>query len=81
MLMSPELALLSETWDIVKNYIPRKERLEVAESLLKSFDEHADMDGIDIHKNEFDSIMKAAILSHYDYLFDGDDDDDDNWDE
>lgn len=80
--MSPELALLSETWDIVKTYIPRKERLEVAESLLKSFDEHSDLDGIEIHKNEFDSTMKAAILSHFDYLFDGetDDDEDDNWD-
>ena len=65
--MSPELALLSETWDIVKTYIPRKERLEVAESLLKSFD----------------SAMKAAIKSHFDYLLDTDGEDDDyntDWD-
>lgn len=61
--MNPEVELLNETWDIVKDHIPRKERVTVAEELLRSFDAHMDMSEIDVYKNEFDTSMKAAILA------------------
>lgn len=70
--MSPEVALLHETWNIVKSHIHSKERVEVAESLLRVFDEHIDMEDIEVYKNEFDKAMKTAILSYYDEYEDSD---------
>jgi len=75
--MSPEVALLEELWASLKPYIQKKDRLEAAEMIVRTFDEHLSVDDIDVYKNEFDSVMKAAIVSHFDYLNDDDDDDDD----
>ncbi len=79
--MSPEVALLDEIWDIVKIHIPRKDRVEMAETILRTFEDHLSLDDIEEHLQSFDSAMKAAIKSHFDYLLDGnEDDDDEDWD-
>ena len=78
--MSPEIALLSETWDAVKSHVPTKERLPIAESLLRLFDEHIDISEIDMYKNEFDKIMKTAIVSYFDEFEEEEDEDDSYWD-
>lgn len=61
--MNPEIELLNEAWDIVKDHIPRKERVTVAEELLRSFESHIDMSEITVYQNEFDTSMKAAIIA------------------
>jgi 2,4-dienoyl-CoA reductase-like NADH-dependent reductase (Old Yellow Enzyme family) len=80
MQMSPEVALLDELWDIVKVHVPKKDRIEFAETILRTFEEHLSLDDIEEHIQSFDSAMKAAIKSHFDYLLDKDDDDND-WDD
>jgi hypothetical protein len=79
--MSPEVALLSESWEIVKPHIPSKDRLHVAESLLRIFDETLDINEIHLYKNEFDKVMKTAIVTYYDDegLDDVDEDEDGEW--
>ncbi len=81
--MSPEVALLDEIWDIIKVHIPRKDRVEMAETILRTFEDHVSLDDIEEHIQSFDSAMKAAIKSHFDYLLDNEDGDDDynNWEE
>ena len=83
MQMSPEVALLDEVWDIVKVHIPRKDRVEMAETLLRTFEDHISLDDIEEHIQTFDSAMKAAIKSHFDYLLDEEEDDEDynTWDD
>jgi len=81
--MSPEVALLDEIWDIVKVHVPKKDRVEFAETILRTFEDHLSLDDIEEHLQSFDSAMKAAIKSHFDYLLDNDDHDDDyntDWD-
>jgi hypothetical protein len=64
--MNPEVALLLETWDSIKSYLPKKERLNIAEILVRTFDDNVDISEIESNIMEFDSIMKAAIVSHFD---------------
>ena len=64
--MSPEVALLSEAWELVKPLIPAKDRLHIADSLLRLFDESIDIAEIEIYKHEFDKVMKTAIVRYYD---------------
>ena len=75
--MSPEVALLSEVWDTVKEHISKKEKVNVAESILRCFEENVDMSELNLYKHEFDSAMKTAILSSGDYDEDAEDED---WD-
>ena len=77
--MSPEVALLLDSWDTVKAYIPAKERLHVAEELVRTFEDNVDITEAEDHANEFDSVMKAALISHFDIGME-DDDDDEEWD-
>jgi hypothetical protein len=77
--MSPEVALLLDAWDTIKSFIPAKERLHVAEELLRSFEDHVDISEAEDNANEFDSVMKAALISHFDIGLD-DDDDEEDWD-
>jgi len=71
--MSPEVALLSETWQLFKNHVHIKERIEMAEALLELFEEHIDISDLDAWKNEFDKSMKVAIRSRYEEELDEDD--------
>ena len=77
--MSPEVALLDEVWDIIKIHIQRKDRVEMAETLLRTFEDHVSLDDIEEHIQSFDSAMKAAIKSHFDYLVDKDEESDDDY--
>ena len=76
--MSPEVALLSEVWSIVKSHVHTKERVEVAESILCAFEDHVDISELEIYKNEFDSSMKAVIKARSEDYGD-DEDEDDDW--
>jgi|TARA_B110000483_G_C18148803_1_gene524556 hypothetical protein len=73
--MSPEIALLSETWELVKTHVNTKDRLHVAESMLRLFEENIDIGDIDIYKNEFDKVMKTAIVTYFDEGVDDEDED------
>lgn len=75
--MSPEVSLLNEVWEIVRTHVNKKDRLEVADSILQKFEDHVDIEDIQVYKNEFDSAMKTAIVSLYDDM--EDDDDLDEW--
>ena len=77
--MSPEVALLNEVWEIMKGHVPQKERLSEAERLLRLFDENIDIGDIDMYKNEFDKVMKTAIVSYFDEGVEDEDDEDDDW--
>jgi hypothetical protein len=74
--MSPEVSLLNEVWEITRRHVNKKDRLEVADAILQTFEDHVDISEIELYKNEFDSSMKAAIVSLYDCL---EDDEDDEW--
>tara|TARA_X000000368_G_C22664780_1_gene551247 strand:+ start:345 stop:578 length:234 start_codon:yes stop_codon:yes gene_type:complete len=77
--MNPEVALLLETWDSIKSYLPKKERLNIAEILVRTFDDNVDISEVESSIMEFDSIMKAAIVSHFDIGIEEDEEDED-WD-
>ena len=77
--MSPEVALLYEVWDNLKSTIPQKERLQVAESMVRTFDEHVDISDVENSLNEFDTVMKTAIVCHFDIGLEEEDEDED-WD-
>jgi hypothetical protein len=76
--MSPEVALLLDAWDSIKAFIPAKERLHVAEELVRCFEDNVDISEAEDHANEFDSVMKAALISHFDIGLE--DDEDEDWD-
>ena len=77
--MSPEVALLYEVWDNLKSALPQKERLRIAESMVRTFDEHVDISDVENSLNEFDTILKTAIVSHFDIGLEEEDEDED-WD-
>ena len=62
----------------MKGFVPQKERLRIAEEIVRIFDDNVDISQFDEVINEFDSVMKAAIISHFDIGLD--DDEDDDWD-
>tara|TARA_Y200000002_G_C22314297_1_gene509879 strand:+ start:372 stop:602 length:231 start_codon:yes stop_codon:yes gene_type:complete len=74
--MSPEVALLLDVWDTIKSQIPAKERLHVAEDLVRTFEDNVSISEAEDHLNEFDTVMKAAIVSHFDV---GLEEDDEEW--
>ena len=75
--MSPEVSLLYDVWDSIKTYIPKKERLHVAEELVRTFEDNVDISEVEEHVNTFDSVLKAAVISHFEIgLADADDEDD-----
>ena len=76
--MSSEVALLNEVWEIMKGHVPQKERLHESERLLRLFDENIDIADIHMYKNEFDKVMKTAIVSYFDEGVEDDDEYDDD---
>ena len=76
--MSPETALLLDAWDTVKSFIPAKERLHVAEELVRTIEDNVSISEAEDHINEFDQVMKAALVSHFDIGLD--DEDEEDWD-
>jgi hypothetical protein len=56
--------------------------LQTAEQLVRVFDENADIGEIEDSLNEFDGIMRASIVSHFEIssVNDDEDDEDGDWD-
>ena len=75
--MSLEVSLLYDVWDSVKASIPQKERLHIAESIVRSFDDNVDISDAENNLHDFDKVMQAAIVSHFDIGFEEGDEDDD----
>jgi len=75
--MSPEVVLLGEVWDAVKSFVPRKDRLQVAETVVRLFDDNLDISDVETFINEYDSVLKTAVVSHFDLLLEEDEEDDD----
>ncbi|MDB4335211.1 hypothetical protein OAA05_00045 [bacterium] len=65
--MNPDIELLYNIWDKVKPYVAVKERLHVAEEIIRTFDDMLDIAEIEDSLNQFDSVMKAALISHFDF--------------
>lgn len=79
--MSPEIELLYEVWDKVKAYVPKKDKIHIAEELVRVFDNTVGLDEIESELNSFDSVLKAALVSHLDLGYeDEEDDEDEYWD-
>lgn len=76
--MNPDLSFLIELWDGMKNYIPKKDRLQAAEHLIGVCDENLDLADIHENINMFDSAIKSAIVGHFG--FDEEDDEVEEWD-
>tara|TARA_B100000902_G_scaffold318951_1_gene311063 strand:- start:3236 stop:3466 length:231 start_codon:yes stop_codon:yes gene_type:complete len=76
--MNPDLSFLIELWDSMKNYIPKKDRLQAAEQLVGLADENLDLSEIQENIMMFDSAMKNAIVGHFG--FDEEDEDGEEWD-
>ena len=75
--MNPDISFLHDLWDSVKAFIPKKERLQVAEAIVRTFDDNADIESVEDSLSEFDGVMKAALTAHFDIGLEDDDEDDD----
>lgn len=75
--MNPDISFLHDLWDSVKAFIPKKERIQVAESIVRVFDDNADIESVEDSLNEFDSVMKTALVAHFDIGLEEDDDEED----
>ncbi len=76
--MNPEIELLYNIWDSVKPYVSVKERLHVAEEIVRTFDDQLDISEVEDNINMFDSVMKAALISHFEFGLE--DSDEADWD-
>lgn len=74
--MNPETELLYNVWDSIKPYISVKERLHVAEEIVRTFDDMLDISEVEDALNQFDSVMKTALISHFEFGLDDDDEED-----
>ncbi len=77
--MNPDISFLHELWDSIKSFTPKKERLQLAESVVRVFDENADIGDIEPHLNEFDHAMKTALMEHFSIGLDDEDEDNLDW--
>jgi len=74
--MNHDIAFLHDTWDSVKTFVAKKERLQAAEALVRVFDDNSDISSAEDHIDDFDAPLKAAVVSHFDIgLVDEDDED------
>lgn len=60
--MSAELMI--ELWQDIKHYIPSKDRIDVADLVVKKFDEYGLSDGIE-NEVGLDKTLKTAVISYY----------------
>ena len=75
--MNPDLQLLISTWDTLKNYIAKKDRVEAAEHLVRVFDEECDMAEWKM-KHILLIRPKSPVIGHYG--FGEEDEEEDDWD-
>ena len=76
--MNPDIELLYNIWDSVKPYVAVKERLHVAEEIVRTFDDMLDIAEVEENLNQFDSVMKAALISYFEFGLEESDEED--WD-
>ena len=75
--MNPDIQFLVSVWDTIKHYVPKKDRMDAAEHLVRVFDEEADLGNIEDEVNTFDSILKTAVKGHFGF---DEDELEDEWD-
>ena len=82
MLHDEEVNVIVDVWTSVKTYIDKKERYDAASALLRSLENHYDMDSVSEELLGNDTVLDAVIKDLYspDLLDDEDDYSEDNYD-
>jgi len=83
MLHEDEVNLIVDVWTSIKSYIDKKERFDAASTLLRTLENHYDMDSVSEQLLGNDSVLDAVIKDLYSMdLLDDEDDDysEDNYD-
>jgi hypothetical protein len=78
MLHEDEVNLIVDTWESVKIYIDKKERYDAASALLRSLENHYEMDSVAEELRGNDSVLDAVITDIYGLAESSDDDYDDS---
>jgi hypothetical protein len=83
MLHDEEVNLIVDVWTSVKSYIDRKERFDAATALLRSLENHYDMDTVSEELLGNDAVLDNVIKELYsadDIVEEDDDYSEDNYD-
>jgi hypothetical protein len=83
MLHDEEVNLIVDVWTSVKSYIDKKERLDAATALLRSLENHYDMDSVSEELLGSDAVLDNVIKELYtadDIVEEDDDYSEDNYD-
>jgi len=75
--MNLDESFLHDLWDSLKPFVSKKERIAAAEAVVRAFDDYADLSAIEDHIDEFDSVMKAALYSHFEIVPEEEEEEDD----
>jgi hypothetical protein len=79
MLHDEEVSLIVDVWTSVKSYIDKKERYDAANTLLRTLENHYDMDSVSEQLLGNDSVLDAVIKDIY--AMDAVDEEDDDYSE
>lgn len=79
MLHDEEVSLIVDVWTSVKSYIDKKERYDAANTLLRTLENHYDMDSVSEQLLGNDSVLDAVIKDLY--AMDAVDEEDDDYSE
>ena len=83
MLHDDEVNLIVDVWTSVKTYIDKKERYDAASALLRSLENHYDMDSVSEELLGNDTVLDTVIKDIYgvdDTVEEDDDYSEDNYD-
>lgn len=65
MLHDDEVNLIADVWASVKSYIDKKERYDAASALLRSLENHYDMDSVSEELLGTDTVLDTVIKDLY----------------
>lgn len=65
MLHDEEVNLIVDVWTSVKTYIDKKERYDAASAMLRSLENHYDMDSVSEELLGNDTVLDAVIKDIY----------------
>lgn len=65
MLHDDEVNLIADVWASIKSYIDKKERYDAASALLRSLENHYDMDSVSEELLGTDSVLDTVIKDLY----------------
>lgn len=65
MLHEDEVNLIVDVWESVKTYVDKKERYDAASSLLRSLENHYDMDSVSEELLGNDNVLDTVIKDLY----------------